>query len=533
MQNVSLSKPSTERVEASPGEEFRRFVAILTARYRTIIFTVIISVALALVFIWSTTPLYSSSVQLIIDPRKRQLVENEIAPTGLGTSAAGADTWLMESQVEVFNSRQIIDALIQSENLTADREFAGDRSRGLLAPIKNVLKTIIYGPNKRFWSDKDPYEKAVSTLRDQMDVERLRNTYVIEATLRSENPEKAARLANRLAEIYMRETNNAASDTTRETAELLTSKLQELGKQANEASRAVEDYRRENGLIDANSTLLVEQQLTELNRKLSDARSQVQSTLARLNQVRAAVAGGGPSAIEDAEIGASNVLSRFRTDLAQIESQLAEAEMTYLASHPRLKRLEERRAALLSAMSQEYNRILKRLDVAHRTEQENAASLEANVRELESKMATSNTSSVRLNELEREAESSRALYQKFLQRSKEAWEQVDLPSNTARIISPAVASAKPSSPQVMLLLPGSLVFGLFVGVFLAVGSHVLTGPSRKKAHGKETPTDRSIHNIDTKEIPAELKPAPKRALVQQDARPEERPVKGSLLDQFV
>ena len=35
---------------------------------------------------------------------------------------------------------------------------------------------------------------------------------------------------------------------------------------------------------------------------------------------------------------------------------------------------------------------------------------------------------------------------------KEAWEQVDIPNSTARIISPAFAASRPSEPRVFLLL---------------------------------------------------------------------------------
>ena len=71
-------------------------------RLHIVAFVAALTVGGVLGYIWTTTPLYDASVEILIDPRQRQTVESEITPTGLGSSAAGADTLLLESQVEVL-----------------------------------------------------------------------------------------------------------------------------------------------------------------------------------------------------------------------------------------------------------------------------------------------------------------------------------------------------------------------------------------------------------------------------------------------
>ena len=113
-------------------EEIRRILLILLKKLHIIVLVTIGTVALMILYIWFASVLYSSRVDILLDPRQRQTVDSEVTPTGLGTSAAGADTLLLESQVEILRSQTIIDALIHSEGLTSDSEFVRSGTRGSL-----------------------------------------------------------------------------------------------------------------------------------------------------------------------------------------------------------------------------------------------------------------------------------------------------------------------------------------------------------------------------------------------------------------
>ncbi len=480
-------KQESGHVGGSIGQEIRDIVAILVQKLNIIALVACVTLGLVVVYIWTTTPLFSSRVEILIDPRQRQTVESEIAPTGLGSSAAGADTLLLESQVEVLRSQKVADALIRKENLTSDPEFSGSGSTGLIGFLKILVKAVAYGPQTSLWRQHSAYDRALTTLRKRMEVERQRNTYVIGVTVKSSSSKKAARLANRVAEIYISEINGAASTTTTEAATLLTSKLEELQRSATQAALAVEAYKKKNNLINTNETLVVEQQLSDLNRELSQARTELQTALARRNQVRAVLNNDAGVALSLSEVGESTVMSQLQTRLAELESQEADLRSVYLASHPTLKRLKERKLALNAALRREHARILSRLEVTYKTALEKSSSLKAAVDKLEAQVAASNSDSVQLRELERVAKTSRTLYETFLRRSKEAWEQVDIPNSTARIISPAFAASRPSEPKVFFLLVSGLAFGLVLGIVVAFLHNVLVGRPKRvdaAAHGE-------------------------------------------------
>jgi len=473
-ENALLITHAWDAEDRNVADDIRTLWHILLSNLRIIVVTVAAVLFLVMAYIWTTTPMFSSRVEILIDPRQRNSVGTEVLPSGLGSSAAGADTLLLESQLEVLRSRKVADELIASENLSADSEYAGGGSAGLSGVVKGLIKSVIYGPQTAHWQRLTPHDQALKTLADNMSVARERNTYVISVSLESEEAAKAAHLANRVAEIYIAGVNSAASGSTREMASYLSDKLDELKTNANEAARKVEAYRAEHGLIDTNQTLIVEQRLSDLNRELSQAQLRLQSIETLRNQVITASPNDNSLALRLSEFGETTVMADLQSRLSVLASREAELSSTYLPGHPALKRLQQNKAALQTSIRQEQSRIRDRLNLMYNTARDNAERTQAEVGRLEARMAATNSSSVELRELQREAETSKNVYENYLQRSKEAWEQVDLPSSTAQIISPAAVASRPSNPQVLKLLMAGVGFGAVLGVGLAFLRHTLS-----------------------------------------------------------
>jgi uncharacterized protein involved in exopolysaccharide biosynthesis len=89
--------------------------------------------------------------------------------------------------------------------------------------------------------------------------------------------------------------------------------------------------------------------------------------------------------------------------------------------------------------------------------------LEADLEGLKQKSVVTSQASVRLRELEREAEASRALYQSFLTRARETGEQQSIDNTNLRVISKATPPRDKSWPPRLLLIAVALVGGLGIG----------------------------------------------------------------------
>src|SRR5262249_61887989 len=138
---------------------------------------------------------------------------------------------------------------------------------------------------------------------------------------------------------------------------------------------------------------------------------------------------------------------------------------------PRHPRVIEARAQLAKAQQQIGNEIA-RIAEASRIDYEralaNETTLATNLATLKQRAMDTGLAFVKLRELEREAEASRAVYESFLVRTREIREQERLDTANVRVL----ADAQPPQglswpPRRLLMLPALLLLGVLGGIGLA------------------------------------------------------------------
>jgi polysaccharide biosynthesis transport protein len=92
------------------------------------------------------------------------------------------------------------------------------------------------------------------------------------------------------------------------------------------------------------------------------------------------------------------------------------------------------------------------------------ADLQQQVSQLEQRAGGLGREEVNLRQLQREAQSTRAIYEEFLKRSTELREQQDIQEPDARILSPSSVSPGPVSPRYGLTMVLAILVGLGIGV---------------------------------------------------------------------
>ncbi|MEO0923282.1 MAG: GNVR domain-containing protein [Pseudomonadota bacterium] len=429
-------------------------------RYKAwVIWTTIVCVIAGAAFIITANPLYRGTNQLFIDPRSKGLVDNEIVPTGLGRSSIGGDLILLDSQVEIIRSDTILRRVLEQEK--ADGLAPPPKPDGLVKSLSKLFASPTLTDSE---SDSD-YE-TLRAFRKALWVTRLSNSYVIGINVRDESPERAARLANLIAESYIATQNDARSNTTKDTTTTLNRRVDELRNRVRRAEAAVETYRAESGLIGADGTLIDDQQLRDLNNRVVAAKAETSVARARYEALQNAsvsdvLAGSSTEALS------SQVVSNLRLQLANITRREADALARFGERHPSLVALRAERDGVNTLLAQELQRIIKsaqnNLDVA----QSNEAFVQSQFEDLTRASIDNKQALVTLRELEREAASSRSVLEEFLVKAKQSGEQEDLSNDSTRIISPAAVPTISFFPKKKLIMAASLFAGLSIGTLLA------------------------------------------------------------------
>src|SRR5262245_14212169 len=433
-------------------------------QFKIIAVTTIVVVLLGLGYLIAATPLYTSTVDILLDSRQFSAVDiskDEAALSFNGTA--------LESQVEVLKSEKIALAVIEKLDLTADPEFTEESYIGRL--ISLVAQGVEFALGRAGGDAQDKQfrlkRRALANFQKMMEVKRLEKTFVLDVEFSSRSATKAARIANAIADAFLLDHLEAKYDATRRTSLWLQGRLEDLRQKSSHADTAIERYKQENKLIGAKGTLVNEQQLAELNSQLTLARAESARTQARYELIESLIRDKRADAAVADELN-NPVITDLRNKYNKAAKRVAEYTMRVGPNHDTIKLLKNEMQQYEKQMFDEFGRIAETyrsdLQIARAREQ----SISQSLSNLMAVSAGDNLNLVSLREKEREADSLRALYQNFLQRYQEMAQQQSFPITEARVITRATSPLYPSKPRKLLISAIGLAGGLCLGVGFAM-----------------------------------------------------------------
>lgn len=441
----------------------------LSRQRRFLVVGCLMGLTLAVSYLALATPLYTSTARILIDTRMNQnlqaqkIVEDE-----------HVDTSVVDSQVQILSSESIILPVIKSMNLTHDREFVGPPDAlgpKILWQITKLISSLkqSLGPKDVSTVDADTFleRTAVQTFLKRLTPKREQLTYVIDIAFASEDPNKAARIANAVADAYIAVNLEAKYRSTRMASQWLQDRLIELKVQATDADRALQNYKSANNIVDTGRGLLNQQQLSDLNTQLITARIATAEAKARLDRIRQISSDGIPDATVTDALN-NSVITRLREQYldtaaraADLTSRVGEKHITVAILHGQMDQLrksiqgEEQRIGDAYASDYEIARARER-------------SLTDTMSHLVGEAVTSSQAQVTMRDLGSSADTYRNLYDSFLQKFQETIQTQTIPVTDSRVVTRATTPLDRSAPKTALVLVGGIVLGLFLGTGVAI-----------------------------------------------------------------
>ena len=444
--------PQTE----DPRVDLKELIRIMKRRRRSILWTAAVPVVLALLYGLFATPLYTASTQLLIDPRDRRIISNEVTPEVL---AADGGIAVVESQLLVLTSDIVLRRAIVRERLDTDPEFGG-RPEGILGVLHNSLAAI--GIDLDVAERRDPELKALRQLKKRIGVKRSDKAFVVDVFVSSDDRAKSVRIADAIAQAYLDDQTEARAGASGRASTALGARLDALRSRVKQAEDRVVQYKEQHKILAAGGVLVNEQQLSEMTIQLNAARGKTAEARARYEQITSARRSGVASGATP-EAVLSQTIGQLRGQYAEVARQRAELGAQVGPRHPSIATLDAQLQGVQKLINEELSRIADAARSALERAQANERTLEADLESLKQNAISTNQASVQLRELEREVEASRAVYQAFLTRARETGEQQSIDNTNARVISKATLPRDKSWPPRLLLLAAALMAGLGIG----------------------------------------------------------------------
>tara|TARA_R110002096_G_scaffold8312_8_gene34878 strand:+ start:304 stop:2430 length:2127 start_codon:yes stop_codon:yes gene_type:complete len=380
-------------------------------------------------------PQYRATAVVILETQQENVVDLQSVVGGLD-----GDTSTVNSEVEVLKARGLMGKVVDRLDLVNDPEF----NRSLQEPdfktrAKAVIKTLIgwpEAPRPDLSEDaiaKRAYDKTVSALLDSVTIKNITKSLVFQVTVESQDRAKSALIADTIVEVYILNQLEVKFDATEQATTWLSERVAALQIELQEAEAKVADFSGATDLISVDSLKALERQAKELRDRIASA---------------------------TAATAAARAKSTAFENLQTREERVA------AAGDPQLERLLPRvatDAAIGTAFDMRFEQLKVRAELETDRAVQQLTALQDSAVTIETQINEQSQDLIALQQLQREAEATRLLYEYFLGRLKETSAQEGIQRADSRILSKAVVPETAATPRKLLILVVSMLLGAGLG----------------------------------------------------------------------
>lgn len=479
--NPSTGAAGNQAYDDSDTIDVFGFLGVFRRRKWLIAGVVLAGTAAAVFLSKQLVPTYTARAAIVIE---RDQISSIPVPTIPGITA---DNATIATQVRLLQSRTYLSRVMEDLNLFEDPEFnpsisSQEREHLPLNVWQPLEKVLSYLPDEWLIATgiaSEPVavleseapalarENAINNFIGRSTFYNDGKSFIISIGFTSPSPEKAALIANRIAEVYVNDQLKNKLLATDKTSVWLEDRLENLRVEVIQAEEAIANFVASNDLVRNQGSTLNEQDISNLNRELINTRAELAERQAKLSLVRN-MRENGQSVDTLGDVTTSALILRLREQEVQILREEAELANQFGPRHPRMIDLQNEKANLEAKINAEVNRILVTLENDVRIVASRVNTIESQLNERKDANKVDQAAEVRLRELERQLEAARTLYEDFLARSKETQDQQEIVQPDIRIVSIATPPSSPSSPGTKLFAAAGFTGSLMIGTLLAL-----------------------------------------------------------------
>ena len=372
---------------------------------------------------------YLSKATLVIAPDENKIVNIEEVYSRESMQNR------VNNQIAILKSEEVIDYIVEDEK--NELEF-----KNLYSSIENNFFKRVF--SKKLEINKD-YIKRI--LRSNFKVKNLPRSDVLELSFISNDPKISQLALKNIIDSYQRYEIDSKIQITNYANTKITERLKDLTVQMDEADAKLAKYKRENDLVDTgNVKELKIKEIQSISTRILDAKKKYQEQQNDLLSIK--VADGDIDAllaIED--LNNREEISNIKNNLSANESNIQSLLLIYTEKHPKVTQAYEQNTSL-------ENQLKKILDETIQKKAFELSNLKTFINLSNDELDNAKNELRFIEEKEagmmkyvREVESSRKLYETFLQRVKETNEAQNLQVSKIKIIETPTLSDEPFSPN--------------------------------------------------------------------------------------
>ena len=503
-----LSDLTGHYAEGLPRFDFRRFWHSLVERIWIVAICVLAGLFAALGYLARTPKLYQGHTVLEVEFQEPSFLPTDDSTTRMRSMFLASQEALRTIEQNLTN-QTLLSRVVRSEGLAADggRALLGQSvvidkksspAQRTEAPPPGANPQSTIGITTFTPLEEGLGRAMVGMVRPAI----RRGTRLIDLYVTHPDPVMAQRLAEAVGREYIRNSIERRASLSEEALRYLLEEEERLKRNLQRSEAAVADYKAKHpdalqlgggtaatgsqqgsGAGGAPRGGLVEDKLQDLNNKLTAAKADRIRLEGELEQIQQS--GDNIDALLAVpSISTAQMVTEARRTVTQIEAALTTYALRYKDKHPKMIAAK---ASLADAREKLHQAVLAQPAILRNAIEQTKAtevSLQQALQDQQGVAVALNRTAIGWQELARQAETDRALYESVLRQIKETSLSKDVKANAVSVIEHSPLPQSPVSPRPTRTIFLGLLGGLAVGLAFVFGADAL---------------DRSIKTVDQAE----------------------------------
>lgn len=306
-------------------------------------------------------------------------------------------------------------------------------------------------------------EAAAPVSLGNLKVTRPKGTYLLLISYRSPDPHRAADVANAVAKSYLAHTYDLRIESSTYLSSFLERQLDELKAKMEQSSKALAEFEKDLDVVNPDEkTNILSARLLQLNTDYTNAQADRVNKEAAWNTIQS---GSLPAEQVSSQGGA---LAKLSDNLDQARQHFIAVKAVYGSSHPEYRKAAAELAGAEKQFEDARQGIVERVAAQYRESLNREQMLEKAVTQTKAEWDHLNARSFEYQQLKREADTDKALYDELIRKIREANINSGFQNNNISIADfarPALGPVYPNTRQNLLL---AFLASLLLGVGAAI-----------------------------------------------------------------
>jgi succinoglycan biosynthesis transport protein ExoP len=460
--------------------DLRTLYRALVRRKGTILGIAVLGTLAAGAYTLSLTPQYESSAMLQIDRAAQKVVgfntEVEVEEGPL------SDQLQLRTQVELLKSRSLAERVIDEMGLhkpggmstpppSAAAEASETAPAAGVAGLVDQASALARGGWIRLRALITPAPANTETLsrvgtvakfQQAVTVEPVRNSRLVQVSVRNADPDLAAAIANTMAKAFIAMHIERRLDSSIYARQFLEEQIRQSKAKLEESERVINEYAKKNQILNlGDKGSATTQTFVDFSTALTQAQQERIKAETLYNQVRL-----NPESAPQAVV--NEAIRAYKEQRARLEADYAKNRSVFKPDYPAMVQARAQIAELDGRIKTEVNNILSSIQGQYMAAVKAEEQLKNKVAASRSEVLTVQDRSVDMNLLSRELDTNRQVYDSLLQRLREVSVTAGITTNNVSIVDQASVPLFPASPNMKINIGLGLVLGLFLGMLAAL-----------------------------------------------------------------